>query len=151
MFAGEITNWRVLDGPDREPFVFSGSVPTGEDYIFTKYLIGDAGYPKRDARFARVNEFVSAVAERDNSIRIVPARGVYTARERGDPTLTVIVDGERRSRYDERYPMTDQILLYTLGEPTPRERAILDRLTSPFGQRALIGRHFLPTEQPVGW
>ena len=47
--------------------------------------------------------------------------------------------------------MTDDIYLYTLGEPVASERAFLDLLSSPFGQRALVARDLLPVEPPAGW
>ena len=47
--------------------------------------------------------------------------------------------------------MTNDVYLYTLGEPDAREWAFPDLLTSPVGQRVLLGSDLLVLEPPVGW
>lgn len=153
VFTGDTTNWRTLGGPDREPFTFLGGdcscdwLPVYEKFV----RAGDAGIPDLDARFGLPESVVAITARRDDALGVLPENGVALARERGVPTLDVIIDGERRSIHDRGYPMTDDVHLNTLGEPDARERAFLDLLASPFGQRAIVGRRLIPADPPAGW
>lgn len=147
VYQGEVTSWQAFGGPDQEPFVFLGADVTGVDPAYESFLRENDAVPEAlDARYGQADEFVTAAAERDNALGVVQARGVRIARDRGVPTLDVLVDTERRTVYNEGYPMTDDVYLYTLGEPDTQERAFLDLLSSPFGQHALVARELLPVE-----
>jgi phosphate transport system substrate-binding protein len=152
VYQGEISNWRELGGPDAEPFVFLGADVNGFDPAYERFFKAGGAYPvELDARLGQDEELVRLAHERDDAIGVVHAGGVWRARERGVPTLDVLVDGERYSPYDGGYPMTTAGSLHTLGDPDPRERAFLDLLTSPFGQLALVGRELLPLRPVEGW
>lgn len=127
------------------------AVATGFPCTYTFARAGDAGSPDPDARYGGADFVVAATADRDDALGVLPAHGVPLARDRGVPTLDVVVDGERRNVHDEDYPMTDDVHLNTLGESDARERAFLDLLASLFGQRTLVGRSMLPADPPTGW
>jgi len=151
VFAGDVTNWQSLGGPDREPFVFLGPDVTGDwNPAYENFLLaGDAVPAALDYRAGRATQLVRAAAERENALGVVQGHGVSVARDRGVPTLDVIINGERRGVYDERYPMTRNVYLSTLGEPNAREQAFLELFTSPYGQRVFVGRDLLPIVPPV--
>ncbi|MGB9985870.1 substrate-binding domain-containing protein [Salarchaeum japonicum] len=151
VFAGDIDTWQAVGGPDREPFVFLGPDITGTNLPYETFLRQN-GYATAgvDARYGQAAEMVTAAANREHAIGVLPARGVHLAHARGVPTLDVLVDGERRGVSDD-YPMTATVGFYTHGDPDQRGRAFLDLLTSPFGQRTLVGREVIPRTLPDDW
>jgi phosphate transport system substrate-binding protein len=151
VFAGDVTSWRAFGGPDAEPFVFLGPDVSGDwDPAYEAFLLAGDTVPELDYRAGQASQLVTVAAERDDALGVVPASGVGLARARGVPTLDVVVDGERADIYDADYPTVDDVHLYTVGETDARERAFLDLLTSPFGQRALVRRDLLPLDSSAG-
>lgn len=151
LYAGDITNWRTLGGPDVEPFLFLGPAITSDTNTTYEdfFLAGETAPSALDYRAGRATQLVSAAAKRDNALGVLHVSDVSHAREHGVPLLDVTVDGDRLSVYEEGYPLTDDVYLYTLGEPDAREQAFLELLSSPFGQRVLVGRDLLPVEAPA--
>ena len=106
VFAGDITTWQTLGGPDETPFVFLGPDVSGNwDTSYEEFFrAGDTVPTAPDYRAGQTSQLVSAAAERDNALGVIPAEDVRVAHERGVPTLDVIVDEERQRIYDEGYP-----------------------------------------------
>ncbi|MFC5277986.1 PstS family phosphate ABC transporter substrate-binding protein [Halorubrum rubrum] len=153
LYTGDITNWRTLGGPDVEPFLFLGpGVTSSTNTAYENFFFAGNSTPSAlDYRAGQASQLVSAAAEHDNALGVVQASGVRLARERDVRILDVTVDGDRVSVYEEGYPLTDDVYLYTLDEPDAREQAFLELLSSPFGQRVLVGRGLLPVEPPAEW
>ncbi|MDZ5813379.1 hypothetical protein U4E84_18780, partial [Halorubrum sp. AD140] len=153
LYSGDITSWRTLGGPDVEPFLFLGPAVTSDTNTSYEdfFLAGDTTPSALDYRAGRATQLVSAAAKRDNALGVLHASDVSLAREHEVPLLDVTIDGDSVSVYEEGYPLTDDVYLYTHGEPAPRERAFLELLSSSFGQRELVGRDLFPAEPPVDW
>jgi hypothetical protein len=99
VFAGEVTNWRTLCGPGREPFTSLGGdcscdwLPVYEEFV----RAGDGSVPDPDARYGHPETVVGVTARRDDALGALPENGVGLARGLDVPALDVIVDGERRT------------------------------------------------------
>jgi phosphate transport system substrate-binding protein len=130
IYAGEITNWQTVGGPDREIAVIAGPDATPPRWLMDTFFDGvpETGVDERTAQAAtRVNEIES----RDDAIGEVPVGfAVYDV-----PVLDLSVDGTRYSVSETGYPSTVDLAWYTWGEPDPRERAFVSYLQSPAGQR----------------
>ncbi|QLH80396.1 hypothetical protein [Halosimplex pelagicum] len=129
IYEGEIENWSVLGGPDRDIYVVTGASGTPNRPIRDEFF-RRAPLDGLDARIGRHRARAAAVADRDDAIADL-AVGVV---ERGPPAVEVTADGTTHGYRDPGYPTTRDVALYASGSPDPREAAVLDALRSPVGQ-----------------
>lgn len=145
IYAGEITNWRAVGGPDREITVIAGPDANPPRWFMESFFDG-APETGVDVRFGRVATRISEIESRNDAIGEVPL-GVADS---DSPVLDLRVDGTRYSVSETGYPSTVSLACYTWGEPDPRERAFISYLQSPAGQRYVDrNRDFLPLDREV--
>jgi phosphate transport system substrate-binding protein len=142
ILEGEVRNWRAVGGPDREIYAVgpaTGTPPSSFERFRYERGIGVGGL---DARAGIGSNAVRLVAERDG-LGIVRSDLGDPANVEGVVPLSLRVDGRVFDVYDRGYPTTEPKPLWTVGDPGPRERAVVRLVRSAFGQR-LIGRYLLP-------
>jgi phosphate transport system substrate-binding protein len=155
VYAGDVGNWRALGGPDRPVFAVAG--PHGEgsatplERFFRdgerRFALG--GLDER----AGPTELLGLVAGRDDAVALVPVGDAEAALRRDVVTTDgrsvdagavatpeLVVEEDPIDLYAPAYPTTRDARLLTRGAPSARERAFLDALASPFGQREVLGR-----------
>ncbi|HWQ19042.1 MAG TPA: phosphate ABC transporter substrate-binding protein [Methanotrichaceae archaeon] len=147
IYSGEISNWKLVGGPDREIYVIAREQGSGTRDTFNEVIMG-----KRDAELPGVDEHGSVetgnagvktalVGSRqaigylgysyvnDNSLGIVDLDGIK-------PTIETIRSGA--------YPLARKLYLYTFGEPKPGAKVFIDFVISPEGQAIAQEMGFVP-------
>jgi phosphate transport system substrate-binding protein len=140
IFAGEVSNFRDVGGPDRRIVVVmredgSGTRATFEELVMNKENISDANLQKPASGAIRFT-----VAGNENAIGYLGIGYV-------DSTVkTVAVDGvpptEENIRTGE-YPLSRRLYLLTLGEPSGETKKFMDFILSDEGQAIVEGEGFI--------
>lgn len=142
ILEGEVRNWRAVGGPDREIYAVgpaTGTPPSAFERFRYEHGIGVGGL---DTRAGISSNAVRLVADRDG-LGIVRSDLGDPANVEGVAPLSLSVGGREFGVYDRGYPTTEAKPLWTVGDPGPRERAVVRLIRSAFGQR-LVGRSLLP-------
>ncbi len=141
IFAGKITNWKTLSGPDRQINIYTRDNSSGTRAVFWKKAI-DKGEIIPRANFVVSNGAMkSAVANDpyaigyasvghiDSSVAPVALDGIV-------PTIDTVKNGT--------YTIARGLYSNTKGEPDTLTRLLLDYLFSPEGQKIVSEKGFIP-------
>jgi phosphate transport system substrate-binding protein len=133
LYAGRITNWRSVGGPDREISAVTGAEGEPPRPVRRGFLDGVdlSGLDHREAGGERRARWIR---DRDDAVGDVPVG----AAARWGP-LDLLVDGDPVGVRDPAYPTVRPVSLHTWNGPDDAEGAFLDMLRSPVGQRAFVG------------
>jgi phosphate transport system substrate-binding protein len=130
IYAGNITNWETVGGPDREIQVIAGPDANPPRWLMDTFFDGvpETGVDERTGKEAtRVNRIKS----REDAIGEVSIGfAAYDV-----PVLHISVDDTRYSVSEAGYPAAVDLAYYSLEDPDPRERAFVSYLQSAAGQR----------------
>jgi len=141
VFAGEITNWKDLGGPDHEIVVVNRDEASGTRGAFLELVLenvlGD------DAKFtlnALVTEsngnMATMVAQTPFSIGYASLNVLPRLREAGGKSLSVNgVKDDIENVIDGSYPISRPLNVATVGEPTGDAKVFIDFLLSSRGQQ----------------
>jgi phosphate transport system substrate-binding protein len=138
IYTGEIDNWKILGGPDREILVIDKEKSRGTRHVFMAQVLGDkeADAPGADLVLGSNNEEQTAIVQSDAAIGLLSHawlnEGVKGLAIRGngdviEPTHQNIINGS--------FPITRDLLVVTRGEPVGVVKAFVDYLLSAEGQR----------------
>jgi len=138
IYKGEISNWREVDGPDRDILVIDKEKSRGTRHVFMAAVLGDkaAEAPGADLVLGSNNEEQTAVVQSDAAIGMLSnawlnddVKGLSIILSDGtmvEPTLAHIVDGT--------FPITRALLLITNGTPGGNVKTFIDFILSAAGQ-----------------
>lgn len=145
IYAGDIKNWKELDGPDLRIVFFNREPGRGEWEVFTKFL-----YPDKKKAPRTNHPMVGSNQETRN--KIGSTRGAVTflstpwadgqtvfalgiRNEKGE-----IIDATGQNIADGTYPMSRPLYVISNGEPSGPAKVLIDYLLSDVGQ-ALVAKH----------
>ena len=134
VYAGEVTNWRAVGGPDRAIHVVTSAEGEPPRRIVTDFF-EDTSLTGIDHRAGQIPRRLRRVDERDDAIADVRVGGHVG---KGAQPLDVIVDGKRVGYRDAAYPTVHDARLYVWQETDDHERAFLDMIRSSFGQQTFV-------------
>ena len=144
IYAGKITNWEDLGGPNAEIFVIGRKPGSGTRDTFVETIMGhkEAETPGTNFDPADSSEVKMAILRSRNAIGYVG----YSYIMKGDvnvlsidctqPTIENIKNGT--------YALARKLYFITLGEPRPGARAFIDYVLSADGQKIAIENGFIP-------
>jgi len=147
IYAGEITNWKEVGGPDLEIHVItrekgSGTRDCFEKGVmkpFSKEITGRAtvqeGNPKVRAAVAKDPAAIGflSLGFIDPTVKPLKINGV-------EPTIDNVLAG--------RYPIVRNLYLITKGKPSPAELMFIGFVLSAEGQRIVAELGYIPLYQP---
>ena len=150
VFAGQITNWSQLGGPDLAitPFAFSersGSAGALRDLVLERTYGDDGRLTNRAILLDYDTEVYDRVGAQPGGIGVVP-RSLDNV-EAHFPIKFLKVDTiapEPEEINSGRYPVARPLNFVTLGEPSDKARLVLDALLGERVQGALEGLKLLP-------
>lgn len=134
IYRAEITNWATVGGPDREIYSVGGIETQGTARPVERRFLRDVGETVDDRYSLRRRPEV--IADRPDAFGDLPVG--YPRAHAGIAAPDVVVDGRARGIRDPAYPLTWRALLNTWDGTDDRERAVLDALRSPLGQRLFV-------------
>jgi len=144
IYAGDITNWDELGGPDMEIFVIGRKPGSGTRDTFLEAIFGskESETPGVIIESADSSEVKTAIQGSDNAIGYMG----YSYVMRGD-TRVVSLDGIAPTVENIKngtYPIARKLYFVTLGEPTVGARAYIDYVLSQEGQQIAAENGFIP-------
>ena len=152
IYAGEISNWNELGGPDLEIFVNDRASTSGTRATFVELIKNASGYALEDFEVDggtlavdNVNQenanVVTAVSGSQQAIGYV---GLGYVNE--DTCPAVSIDGTIPSTAtvkDGSYPISRSLHMYTLGEPTGLVKDFIDYVQGEDGQEIVVEEGFI--------
>jgi phosphate transport system substrate-binding protein len=144
IYAGDITNWKELGGPDREIFVTGRRPGSGTRDTFNEIIMGspDAETPGVAQDAGESSEVKFSTQRSDNAIGYMG----YSFVTSGD-TKVIALDGVQPTIETVKsgaYPIARKLYFITLGEPSPGAKAFIDYILSPVGQQIAAENGFIP-------
>jgi phosphate transport system substrate-binding protein len=144
IYAGDITNWDELGGPDMEIFVIGRKPGSGTRDTFLEAIFGskESETPGVIIESADSSEVKTAIQGSDNAIGYMG----YSYVIRGD-TRVISLDGIAPTVENIKngtYPIARKLYFVTLGEPTVGARAYIDYVLSQDGQQIAAENGFIP-------
>jgi phosphate transport system substrate-binding protein len=144
IYAGDITNWEELSGPNTEIFVIGRRAGSGTKDSFNEIIMGsrEAETPAVSYDAGESSEVKFSTQRSDNAIGYMGYSFVMT----GD-TKVVSLDGVLPTIENIKngtYPLARKLYFITLGEPSPGAKAFIDYILSPDGQKIAVENGFIP-------
>lgn len=147
IYRGEISNWKELNGPDKEILVIDKEAARGTRHVFMEIVLGDkeAQAAGADLVLGANNEEQTAIVQSDAALGILSnawmnkdVKGLAIIMENGEviePTLENIVNG--------KFPVIRDLDLVTNGEPTGITKEFIDYILSDEGQKIVIKNEYV--------
>lgn len=143
IYAGNITNWKEIGGPDKEIYVIGRKAGSGTRDTFNELVMGNKGAEtpgvqteaegNAEVKTAIVGSDVAigyvGISYVDNDVRAIKLDGVTASVE----TIKT-----------EDYGLARKLYLVTLGEPSPQQKEFLDFVTGAEGQIIAEENGFVP-------
>ncbi|MCX6679803.1 MAG: phosphate ABC transporter substrate-binding protein [Methanothrix sp.] len=144
IYAGDITNWEELGGPNTEIFAIGRRAGSGTRDTFNEIIMGsrEAETPAVSYDAGESSEVKFSTQRSDNAIGYMGYSFVMT----GD-TKVISLDGIEPSIESIKsgaYPLARKLFFVTLGEPSPGAKAFIDYILSPGGQKIATENGFIP-------
>jgi phosphate transport system substrate-binding protein len=144
IYAGDITNWADVGGPDAEIFVIGRKPGSGTRDTFQEAIMGskEAESPGVIIESADSSEVKMAVMRSDTAIGYMG----YSYVMRGD-TKVLSLDGVYPSIENIKngtYPIARKLYFVTLGQPSTGAQAFIDYVLSADGQQIATENGFIP-------
>ena len=151
IYKGEITNWKQLNGPDKDILVIDKEKSRGTRHVFMKYVMRnkEAEAAGADLVLGSNNEEQTAIVQSDATIGMLSnawlnkdVKGISIVMPNGDsiqPTLQNIVNGT--------FPITRNLLLITNGEPQGETKKFIDFIFSKEGQKIVTQSGYVSINQ----
>jgi len=143
IYAGNITNWKEVGGPDREIYVVGRKSGSGTLTSFNELVMGSATAqsPGVGSTVDGNAEAKGAVAESDKAIGYVglkfAAGGVNAVKFNGvEASVNTIKDGS--------YPLARKLYLVTYGNASPEAQQFIDYVVGPKGQSIALVNGYIP-------
>jgi phosphate transport system substrate-binding protein len=134
VFAGQVTNWKELNGADATIRIISREEGSGTRKSFQKLVLGEAKLSS-DALFQNSNGTIrEAVANNPDAIGYLSI-GLVDSRVKPVSYNEVAATNENVKR--GTYPLARPVFFLTKGEPRPMVRAFIDYVLSDAAQQVL--------------
>ena len=147
IYAGKITNWKTLGGPDRDIEAIDTDQSSGTRHIFMARILKDRNAQAQgvDRVVPSDKERLAAITNSNAAIGMLPR----TWLNRTVPGLGIQVAGGVIIPTDEniqknRYPTSRELFLITPGAPTGDVKLFIDFLLSTEGQKIVKDAGFVP-------
>jgi len=139
IYRGEISNWKELNGPDKDILVIDKEASRGTRHVFMEIVLGDkeAVAAGADLVLGANNEEQTALTQSDSALGILSnawlnddVKGISIIMPDGEivePTLENIINN--------KFPITRDLVLITNGEPMGEIKAFIDYIKGPEGQK----------------
>lgn len=144
IFAGELTNWNQLGGPERPITLITREEGSGTRGAFEELLMQDSRISDRALR-QDSNGAVRVIVHSDPAAIGYMSLGIV-----GTFVKPVALDGVQpttRAAIEGQYPLVRPFLFVWRGELSPPARRFVDYCLSPSAQAILSGEGLIPVEE----
>jgi phosphate transport system substrate-binding protein len=141
VFAGEITSWKDLDGPDRAINLYTRDEASGTRKVFWKKALGKGNIAVK-ANVVPSNGAMKVAISRDKA-----AIGYLSIGHMDDSIARVAIDGvlpTQENAVEGSYTVLRKLYMNTKGEPSPLAQAFIDYVQTPEGGEIVSKSGFIP-------
>lgn len=135
IFAGVITNWSQVGGPDLKIGLVNRDEASGTREAFTKIVMDDARFDPGAVVLPGTGQVRSVVAQVEGAVAYISAGFV------NDEVAAVAIDGVEPTEaavVKGTYPVQRVLHFFTLGEPTGAVKEYIDFVLSPRVQETVV-------------
>lgn len=141
IFAGEITSWSEVGGPERSINLYTRDEASGTRSVFWKKAL-DKGEVAIKANVVSSNGAMKVAVSRDKA-----AIGYLSIGHMDDSIARVAIDGvlpSQENAVDGSYTVVRKLYMNTKGEPSPLAQAFIDYVQGPAGAEIVSESGFIP-------
>jgi len=149
IYAGEITKWSQLGGPDSDIYVIAREQGSGTRDTFNEVIMGNSKAETPGVKTIAMSsaEVKTAVTGSNKAIGYLGFSYIQ-----GKDLDAVALDGKQmtvETIKDGSYSLARKLYLVTFGSPNPGAKAYIDFLKGPQGQKIAEENGFIPVEYSV--
>jgi len=136
IYTGTITNWIDVGGNDQRIVAYSRENNSGTYVFFKEHVLENEDFARDIQTLPGTAAVVNAVSKDAASVGyggIAYASGVKAIAIQSDESSEAVVPSLETVERGQ-YPLSRQLLFYTVGEPTGQIREFIDWVLSPEGQ-----------------
>lgn len=140
-FAGRITSWKDLGGPDAEIHLYGRDEASGTRAVFWKKLLAKGDVAKR-ANIVKSNGAMKTAISKD-----AQGLGYMSIGRIDDSLVSVAIDGvaaTQENATNGSYGVTRRLFMNTNGEPEPLAQAFISYISSPEGRDIVAAQGYIP-------
>lgn len=135
IFAGEVTNWSEVGGPDVEIGLVNRDEASGTREAFHKILMGDAVFDKGAVVLPGTGQVRAVVAQVEGAVGYISLGFV------NDEVKAIAIDGVQPAEatvVSGDYPIQRKLHFLTKGKVSPAAQAYIDYVLSPDVQDVIV-------------
>jgi phosphate transport system substrate-binding protein len=144
IYAGNVTNWKSIGGPDKTIVVIGRDSTSGTRDFFTTSIMGSVPYVKTQQELNSNGAIQQAVSQTPGAIGYVglgylsgvKALPVNVNGTTIEPTVGNVLSG--------KYPLSRPLYMITNGQPSGLARQFIDYILSPEGQGIVRSTDYVP-------
>lgn len=142
IYAGNITNWKQVGGPDRQIYAIAREQGSGTRDTFNELIMGSTKAQTKESTVAQGSAEVKTAIT--GSYKAIGYLGFSYVRD--DAMGVITLDGVKptvQSIKDGSYLLHRHLYLYTFGDPKPGAKAYIDFAKSAAGQKIAEENSFI--------
>ena len=145
IYAGNVTNWKDVGGPDQVIVVIGRDSASGTREFFSEKVMNQQNYTRTQLEKNSNGAVQQTITQTPGAIGYV-GLGYIDSRIKAVP---IIVNGEPvmpsiANVLNKKYPISRPLLMITQGAPTGLAKDYLDYILSPAGQKIIADEGFVP-------
>ena len=144
IYAGKVTNWKDLKGPDAEIYAIAREDGSGTRDTFNELIMGSTTAETPGVKTTSMSsaEVKTAVTGSDNAIGYVG----FSYAKSGDVGVLKYegINPDVKNIKSGSYPLARHLYFYTWGQPTPCAQKFIDFVLSSEGQKIADENGFVP-------
>jgi phosphate transport system substrate-binding protein len=145
VFAGDVTNWGSLGGPDLAITVVTRTSDTGTGTFFHDSVMGGRAYAASHLEFVQSTDLEAKVASTPGAVGYAGlAFTTGNVHVLALDSFGIVTSPSAATVRSGRYPLSRELLVITRGPPAGLARDFFDLLISEVGQRAVTDTNYVP-------
>jgi phosphate transport system substrate-binding protein len=145
IYAGNVTNWKDVGGPDQVIVVIGRDSASGTREFFSEKVMNQQNYTRTQLEKNSNGAVQQTITQTPGAIGYV-GLGYIDSRIKAVP---IIVNGEPvmpsiANVLNKKYPISRPLLMITKGAPTGLAKDYIDYILSPAGQKIIADEGFVP-------
>ena len=145
IYAGNVTNWKDVGGPDQVIVVIGRDSASGTREFFSEKVMNQQNYTRTQLEKNSNGAVQQTITQTPGAIGYV-GLGYIDSQIKAVP---IIVNGEPvmpsiANVLNKKYPISRPLLMITKGAPTGLAKDYIDYILSPAGQKIIADEGFVP-------
>lgn len=153
IFAGVITNWKEVGGPNKPIVVYSRESSSGTYAFFRDHVLDGREYTSAALLAPATGAIVQSVSQTKGAVGYIGMaymtdgiKSLAVAQEEG----AEYVPANPETAQKGTYPISRELYYYTNGDPSGEAKTFIDFILSPQGQKIVADVGYVPVKPAAG-